>query len=75
MKTYGNSWKKVEKYLPTRTSSQIRSHAQKFFIRLTKEFNCDNPGNFIIDHMYEAEYVSIFNKLEGKISLVYILTL
>jgi len=35
---YGKNWKKVEEHIGTRTGAQIRSHAQKFFIRLTKEF-------------------------------------
>ena len=34
---YGNDWKEVEKYIGTRTSSQARSHAQKFFIKLKQE--------------------------------------
>ena len=34
---FGNDWKKVEKYIGTRTSSQARSHAQKFFIKLKEE--------------------------------------
>lgn len=28
---YGKSWKKVEEYIGTRTASQARSHAQKYF--------------------------------------------
>ena len=35
---YGKNWKKVEEHIGTRSGAQIRSHAQKFFIRLTKEF-------------------------------------
>lgn len=35
---FGKNWKKVEEHIGTRTGAQIRSHAQKFFIRLTKEF-------------------------------------
>ena len=35
---YGKNWKKVEEHIGTRTGAQIRSHAQKFFIRLTKEY-------------------------------------
>ena len=31
---FGNNWKKVENYVKSRTSSQIRSHAQKFLIKL-----------------------------------------
>ena len=33
MKLYGKNWKKVEEYIGTRTGTQIRSHAQKFFNR------------------------------------------
>ncbi|CAD8175457.1 unnamed protein product [Paramecium pentaurelia] len=35
----GKNWKKVEEYVGTRSGAQIRSHAQKFFNRLEKEFN------------------------------------
>ena len=28
---YGNNWRQVQKYIGTRSSTQIRSHAQKFF--------------------------------------------
>ena len=30
----GKDWKIVEKEVQTRTGSQVRSHAQKFFIKL-----------------------------------------
>jgi hypothetical protein len=33
---YGKDWKKVEQYVRTRTGSQVRSHAQKFFNKLQK---------------------------------------
>jgi SHAQKYF class myb-like DNA-binding protein len=36
---YGNNWKKVEGYVQTRTSTQIRSHAQKFLIKLKKKYD------------------------------------
>ena len=38
---YGNNWKKVENYVKSRTSSQIRSHAQKFLIKLNKKYKVD----------------------------------
>ena len=31
---FGNEWKEVQKYVGTRSSSQVRSHAQKFFLKL-----------------------------------------
>jgi hypothetical protein len=33
---FGKDWRKVEQYVKTRTSSQVRSHAQKFFNKLQK---------------------------------------
>jgi len=33
---YGNEWKKVQKIIKTRNSTQARSHAQKFFLRIKK---------------------------------------
>jgi SHAQKYF class myb-like DNA-binding protein len=34
--TYGNNWKKVQECIGTRSSTQARSHAQKFFMRIKK---------------------------------------
>jgi SHAQKYF class myb-like DNA-binding protein len=36
LKVYGRKWKKIERYIGSRTSTQIRSHAQKYFIKLGK---------------------------------------
>ena len=33
---YGNEWKKVQQIIKTRSSTQARSHAQKFFLRIKK---------------------------------------
>ncbi len=34
---YGRSWKQVSRHVKTRTSTQARSHAQKFFGKLRKK--------------------------------------
>ncbi|CAK4650581.1 hypothetical protein LEN26_007998 [Aphanomyces euteiches] len=34
---YGREWKKVAATIKTRTSAQIRSHAQKYFAKLAKD--------------------------------------
>ena len=34
---YGNEWKKIKEFIGSRSSTQARSHAQKFFIRLKKK--------------------------------------
>ena len=33
---HGKDWKTVEKLVKTRTGPQVRSHAQKYFLKLTK---------------------------------------
>jgi SHAQKYF class myb-like DNA-binding protein len=37
LKLHGREWKRVSEMIPTRTSAQIRSHAQKYFAKITKE--------------------------------------
>jgi len=39
---YGNEWKRVQQYIKTRSSTQARSHAQKFFIRLKAKLSAIN---------------------------------
>ena len=44
---YGNDWKEVQKYIGTRSSSQARSHAQKFFIKLKQDQSKSKISNMI----------------------------
>lgn len=37
LKRYGKEWQKVQQHVSTRTSTQARSHAQKFLIKLNKK--------------------------------------
>ena len=46
---YGNDWKEVQKYIGTRSSSQARSHAQKFFIKL-KQAQSKSKISTMIDY-------------------------
>jgi hypothetical protein len=44
MLLYGNDWKKVQRHIGTRSPTQARSHAQKFFIRIKKKIFKDRPN-------------------------------
>ncbi|KAK1370770.1 SANT/Myb domain [Heracleum sosnowskyi] len=37
LKLYGRAWKLIEEHIATKTAVQIRSHAQKFFSKLSRE--------------------------------------
>ena len=47
LKRWGRNWKELESYVPTRNSTQIRSHAQKFFIRIQKQYGVKDPLEYI----------------------------
>jgi SHAQKYF class myb-like DNA-binding protein len=36
LEMYGKGWKKIASLIKTRTVVQIRTHAQKYFLKLTK---------------------------------------
>ena len=42
---FGKNWKKVEEHIGTRSGAQIRSHAQKFFKRLEREYKKKAAAN------------------------------
>ena len=48
---YGNEWKKVQKIIKTRSSTQARSHAQKFFLRIKKNLCLKKQNNEINNDM------------------------
>ena len=41
LKIFGKEWQKVQQHVNTRTSTQARSHAQKFFVKLEKFMTLD----------------------------------
>ncbi|KAK4402516.1 protein REVEILLE 1 [Sesamum angolense] len=45
LKLYGRAWRHIEEYVGTKTAIQIRSHAQKFFAKVTRDSNIDAEGS------------------------------
>lgn len=81
---YGNEWKRVQEHIKTRSSTQARSHAQKFFIRLKKKlheenFDCDfkdksvNKRNeLIMSWIQENVNSDIIKNISDRVDNLYI---
>lgn len=47
LRLYGREWKKVASKIKTRTSAQIRSHAQKYFAKLARDDETRKQGGLL----------------------------
>ena len=63
---YGNDWKMVQKIIKTRSRSQARSHAQKYFIKVkkkiiskNKEFNGKNLLNYVFNSIIKFKALDV----------------
>ncbi|KAJ7960038.1 Protein REVEILLE 1 [Quillaja saponaria] len=45
LKLYGRAWQQIEEHVGTKTAVQIRSHAQKFFSKVTLDSNGSNTSS------------------------------
>ena len=59
---FGNEWKNVQNVIKTRSSTQARSHAQKFFLKIKKNLDINNSNR---DKNYSLK--KIFEILTGEI--------
>ncbi|XP_047956309.1 protein REVEILLE 2-like [Salvia hispanica] len=44
LKLYGRAWRQIEEHVGSKTAIQIRSHAQKFFAKVTRDSSVDAEG-------------------------------
>jgi SHAQKYF class myb-like DNA-binding protein len=81
---YGNEWKKVQEHIKTRSSTQARSHAQKFFIRLKKKLleeniqyelkdkNINKRNEIIMSWIQDNVNSDIIKKISNTVDNMYI---
>lgn len=66
LKKFGKQWKKVEDYIQTRSGAQIRSHAQKYFLKIQKEYPGQDPYDVFKNQTPEVLEDTIFMKNKGE---------
>ena len=73
---YGNEWKEVQKYVATRSSNQVRSHAQKFFLKL-KNFKDPTLGiDFTVNNIKNlSEIINVIREFEKENKCINILSI
>lgn len=71
LKIFGKEWKRVQQHVGTRSSTQARSHAQKFFVKLDKRGQSLEDFLRLVDldtvrrHMQEAGSDKDFEDLDN----------
>ena len=60
---YGNDWRKVQKHIKTRSSTQARSHAQKFFLRIKNDLKLNGNKNNIFEYKENFSIKFFFDML------------
>ena len=63
---FGNEWKNVQKHIRSRSATQARSHAQKFFIRLRKDLNKISDLQEIKERICKNFYDVLGNKFKPE---------
>jgi SHAQKYF class myb-like DNA-binding protein len=64
---YGREWKKIQSLIATRTPAQIRSHAQKHFLKLNKDEDRQEAG-VLTHNKRKQDMMSVLNAFENTLS-------
>ena len=71
LKLYDRQWKSIADLIQTRTVVQVRTHAQKYFIKLMKHRNDDQPESYSDD----ASLIKMVNKYKKNIKIIILIFL
>lgn len=63
---FGNDWKKVNEFILSRTNTQIRSHAQKFFLSLRRKLNLDIQTQLNKDSLRKLSKEYVFKYMKRR---------
>ena len=66
---YGREWKKIQSLISTRTPAQIRSHAQKHFLKMNKEEE-RNASSSINSHKRKQDMINVLSAFESTINFL-----
>ena len=71
---YGREWKKIQSLISTRTPAQIRSHAQKHFLKLSKDdqenkMGASNADNLSGSHK-RKDMIHVLSAFESTLSFL-----
>jgi len=69
---HGNDWKSVESIMRRRSAEQIRSHSQKYFIKLQKKYSAYKKLGLEVKYEteFERKFLEIFRRDKKKIFFV-----
>ena len=62
---HGNNWKRVQNCILTRNSTQARSHAQKYFLRLSKILNLNIVNNSSLEYINKLPREFLLNSIRS----------
>ena len=69
IKLFGYKWKDIANFIGSRTSTQVRSHAQKYFIKLEKGPASNDRGGRKLRNLQETKEILAKNPRRAEVAI------